>query len=100
MRAVVTVTVCVGHPPIEGVTHPRLCLESSNPVVRKADSASLFAEGGAFRLSRKSHSLVLSAGAPGSHHCLKPAFLSGQLSLPQFNLSATIPHSSHPVLLL
>jgi hypothetical protein len=63
--AVVTVTVCVGHPPIEDVTPPQLCIESSNPVVQWVASASFFAVGGAFPLSRKSLSLVLLSGALG-----------------------------------
>lgn len=67
--AVITATVCVGYPPLEEVTHPQLCIESSNPVVQRAASSSFCAEGGAFPLSRKSQSLVLSSAAPGSHLC-------------------------------
>jgi hypothetical protein len=98
--SVVTVTVCVGHPPIEEVTHPELCIESSNPVVQRADSSSFFAECGAFPLSRKSYSLVLSSWAPGSHLFPVPASLSEQLPLTQSSLSANTPPNNHSVLLL
>lgn len=98
--AVVTVTVCVNHLPIEDVTHPQLCIDSSNPVVQRADSSRFFAEGGAFPLSDKSHRLVLSSGASGSHFILEPAFLSEQLPLTQSSLSATTLPNNHSVLLL